>query len=173
MVSQHKLTSPRSLAASISACLVIVSSALVSGCASTYGNLASANGLGANEYRPAVLVPPDKQAAYEQTLAACRQASFNRQVTAAQKGQEGSLTSAVSGAAGGAKAGYEMSNIFKTAGLGGSTTKGFLGGAGIGALSGLAGAFSSGTSNTSDETRLTLLTCLRSQARTIGYTVLE
>jgi hypothetical protein len=143
------------------------------GCASTYGNLASANGLGAAEYRPAVLVPPDKRDIYEQILQQCRHASFNRQVTAAQKGQEGTLTGAVEGAAGGAAAGFQISSIFKDAGLGGSKTSGFLSGAGIGALTSLAGSFASGTSDTSDAVRLTLLTCLRSQAPKYGYTVLE
>lgn len=146
---------------------------LGTGCASTYGGMTSANNLGAAEYRPAVLVPPDRQAAYESVLGACRQAAFNRQVTAAHQAQQGTITSAVSGAADGAAAGFQVSSIFKSAGLDSSTTKGFVQGGAIGMLTGLAGSFASGTTSTSDETRSALLTCLRSQAQKVGYTVLE
>lgn len=153
--------------------VVAASAVLLQGCASTYGQLASSNGLGAAEYRPAVLVPPDRQAAYEQILQACRQASFNRQVTAAQKGQEQTLTSAVQGAADGASSGYQFSSVLKSAGYDSSTTRGFGVGAGIGLLGSLAGSFASGTGNTSDAVRATLLHCLRTQSAKVGYTVLE
>lgn len=146
---------------------------LGTGCASTYGGLTSANNLGAAEYRPAVLVPPEKQAAYESVLTACRQAAFNRQVTAANQAQQGTITGAVTGAADGATAGFQMSNIFKTAGLDSSSTRGFLQGGAIGLLGSLAGSFASGATDTSAETRNALLTCLRSQAPKLGYTMLE
>jgi len=147
--------------------------ALTTGCASTYGNLTSANNLGAAEYRPAVLVPPDKQAAYESILQACRQAAFNRQVTAAHQAQQGSMTGAIAGAADGAAAGFQINSMFKSAGLDSSTTKGFVQGGAIGLLGSLAGSFASGATETSDATRAALLTCLRSQSVKVGYTVLE
>lgn len=143
------------------------------GCASTYGGMTSANNLGAGEYRPAVLVPPERQAAYESMLSACRQAAFNRQVTAASKAQQDTVLGAVTGAADGATVGFQVGSIFKSAGLDASATRSTLAGGAMGMLGSIAGSFASGASQTSEETRLALLTCLRSRANQIGYTVLE
>lgn len=147
--------------------------ALSTGCASTYGGLTSANNLGAAEYRPAVLVPPERQAAYDGILAACRQAAFNRQVTSANKAQQDSLTGAVTGAAQGVGSGYQIGSMFKSAGLDASSTRSALAGGAFGLIGSLAGSFAEGTSDTSAQTRDALLTCLRSQATRVGYTVLE
>lgn len=143
------------------------------GCASTYGGMTSANNLGAAEYRPAVLVPPEKQAAYEAILAACRQAAFNRQVTAAQKAQQDTVTGAVSAGVDGASAGFRIGSTLKSAGFDASSTRSTLAGGAFGLIGSLAGSFASGTSATSEETRSALLVCLRSKAHEIGYTVLE
>jgi hypothetical protein len=147
--------------------------ATTTGCASTYGGMTSSNNLGAAEYRPAVLVPPDRQPAYDSILAACRQAAFNRQVTSASKAQQDTMTGAVTGVAQGASSGYQVSSIFKAAGLDASNTRSLLSGGALGLVGSLAGSFASGTSDTSAETRAALLTCLRSQAAKVGYTVLE
>ncbi|MCB1998177.1 MAG: hypothetical protein H6933_06575 [Burkholderiaceae bacterium] len=154
-------------------CAAVAAALSSVGCASTYGGLASSNNLGAGEYRPAVLVPPERQAAYEGVLSACRQAAFNRQVTAAHKAQQDTLTGAVKGAADGASSGFQVASIFKSAGLDTSSTRSTLAGGAFGVLGSLADSFASGTSSTSEETRAALLTCLRSQAGAVGYTVLE
>lgn len=154
-------------------CLAAVAALGTTGCASTYGNMTSANQLGASEYRPAVLVPPGREAAYDGILAACRQAAFNRQVTSAHRAQQDTVTGAVSGAAQGASSGYRIGSLFKSAGLDASSTRSTLAGGAFGIIGSLAGSFASGAADTSDETRAALLTCLRSQASAIGYTVLE
>lgn len=154
-----------------SAAIAVLAS--TTGCASTYGGMTSSNNLGAAEYRPAVLVPPERQAVYEGILSACRQAAFNRQVTSAHKAQQDTLLGAVTGAADGAASGFQVGSIFKSAGLDASSTRSALQGGAFGLLTSMAGSFASGASSTSDETRSALLTCLRSQAAKVGYTVLE
>ena len=154
-------------------CLAAAAALGTTGCASTYGNMTSANNLGAAEYRPAVLVQPGREAAYDSILAACRQAAFNRQVTSAHRAQQDTVTGAVTGAAQGVSSGYRLGSLLKSAGLDASSTRSSLAGGAFGILGSLAGSFASGAADTSDETRSALLACLRSQASTVGFTVLE
>jgi hypothetical protein len=139
-----------------------VSSALfTSGCASTYGNLASGSGLGAMEYMPAVVVKPGGEGMYQQILAQCRNAAANRQVTAAQTGQLNTIANVGGGALAGAAQGMQTGQMLKDAGLGTSVNRATGIGALAGSLGALAGSFSSGTKNTASETRQSLLFCLR------------
>lgn len=143
------------------------------GCASTYSNLVSGSNLGAQEYQPAVLVQPGKEEQYRQVLALCRNVAANRQVTAAQQGQLKTISGAVGGAVQGATGGLQIASFMKDSGFDTSLNRS----AGLGFLAGLAGSlassFSSGTQGTAENTRTTLLACLRSEAGNVGYRVLE
>lgn len=152
---------------------ITVGSLLATGCASTYGNLVSGSSLGAQEYRPAVYVPPGKEGHYEQILAICRQAAVNRQITAAQQAQLETITGSVQGAAQGAATGMELGALFK--GFDSDVSVNQTAGVGLaaGLLGGLAGSFAAGTEDTAAKTRQALLVCLRSQSDAVGYTVLE
>jgi hypothetical protein len=132
------------------------------GCASTYGNLTSGSNLGAQEYRPSVLVKPGKDEQYGQILGLCRNVAVNRQVTAAQEAQLKTITGVTKGATGGLSSGLQMANIFKQAGFdNASYKKGATIGAAAGAISALGNAFASGTEDTASETKKILLGCLR------------
>jgi hypothetical protein len=85
-------------------------------CASTCGGMTSVIKLGAAEYRPAALVPPDRQASYEGMLSACRQAGFNRQITSAHKARQDTLIGAVTGAADGAASSFQVDSTFSRPG---------------------------------------------------------
>ncbi len=154
------------------ACITL-GSLLTTGCASTYGNLVSGSNLGAQEYRPAVYVPPGKEGQYEQILSICRQAAINRQITAVQQAQLETITGSVQGAAQGAAAGMEIGAIFK--GFDSDVSINQTAGVGLaaGLIGGLADSFASGTEDTAAKTRQALLVCLRAQADAVGYTVLE
>jgi hypothetical protein len=133
----------------------------------------SGSQLGAAEYRPAVFVPPGKEAQYQQILGICRPAATNRQIKAAQQAQLKTITGTVQGTVDGAAFGLQFGNIFKQAGFDTSLNRS----AGIGAVAGLAGslagAFASGTESAADKTREALLFCLRSQANAVGYRVFD
>jgi hypothetical protein len=144
----------------------------VSGCASTYGNLVSGSGLGAQEYTPAVVVKPGGEGMYSQVLGQCRNAASARQVTAAQSGQLNTIANVGSGALSGAAQGMATGSTIKELGLGGSVNKATGIGAVAGSLGALAGSFGSGTKNTASETRLALLTCLRRMDPQSQYYVL-
>lgn len=146
---------------------------LFTGCASTYSNLVSGSQLGAAEYRPAVFVPPGKEAQYEQILGICRQAAVNRQITAAQQAQLRTITGSVRGTVDGAAFGMQFGNIFKQAGLDTSITRQAGIGAATGLITSLAGSFASGTESSAAKTRQALLLCLRSQESAVGYRVIE
>lgn len=152
---------------------VVMMASLFTGCASTYGNLVSGSQLGAQEYRPAVFVPPGKEGQYEQILGICRQAAVNRQITAAQQAQLKTITGVAGSTVQGASMGVQFGNIFKQAGFDTSLNRQ----AGIGAATGLAmgaiSAFTSGTESTAAKTRQALLYCLRSQESAVGYRVVE
>jgi uncharacterized protein YcfJ len=152
---------------------LLMTTGLFTGCASTYSNLVSGSQLGANEYRPAVFVPPGKEGQYEQILGICRQAAVNRQITAAQQAQLKTITGSVKGAVDGAAFGAQFGSIFKQAGFDTSINRS----AGIGLATGLAtslaGAFASGTESSASKTRQALLFCLRSQQDAVGYRVIE
>jgi hypothetical protein len=155
-------------------CFLLGVVALLPGCASTYGNLVSGSKLGAQEYMPAVLVKPGKDADYQQVLGICRSAAVNRQVTSAQEAQLKTITGVAGGALTGASKGWEIGALFKDAGLGNSINKSIGAGLGAGLIGSIGSAFSSGTTSSADATKAVLLTCLR-QADPISalYTVLE
>lgn len=135
---------------------------VLTGCASTYGNLVSGSNLGAMEYQPAVLKQPGMEGNYNEILQVCRQVAVNRQVTAAQEAQLKTLTGTGSGALRGSAMGLQMGSIFKQAGFNTSTTKQLGIGAVAGALGGLADSFASGANDGASETKRILLACLRS-----------
>lgn len=150
---------------------------LMSGCASTYGNLTSGSKLGAQEYQPAVYVKnPSYQQQYAQILSVCRQAAVNGQITASQRAQLDTITGGFSGAVEGAAMGAQLGALFKGSDLagGGAIEKGLGIGLVGGLASSLAGSFSSGVSNTADKTRMVLLNCLKAADREEKfYVVLE
>ena len=139
--------------------------AALSSCGSAYSGLANTSGLGAGQYRPAVVVETGNEAKYEQVLGICRNVAANRQATAAQKAQLESITGVVAGAGSGAAAGLQFGSMLDDAGFDTSAGKGALVGAAAGALSGIATAFASGAENTADETRRILLNCLRQTSK--------
>ena len=63
-------------------CAGLILLAQVSGCASTYSNLVSGSSLGAQEYRPSVLVKDGNHSRYEEILKICRDVAVNKQITA-------------------------------------------------------------------------------------------
>lgn len=142
--------------------LTLAGAAMLSGCASTYGNLVSGSALGAQEYQPAVYVIPGNDGVYQQVLGICRNAAVNRQITTAQEAQLKTLTGAVSGAAQGGSMGWQMGSTFKQAGFGTSINKSIGAGIGAGLLASLGSSFSSGANDSAAEIRETLLRCLRS-----------
>lgn len=159
---------------SIVALVLLVTYVGILGCASTYSDLVSGSNLGAQEYRPAVLVPPDKQAQYEQVLSVCRQVAVNRQVTAAQEAQLRTITGAVEGTAQGMAFGMQMGNVFKQAGVDSASINRSAGvGAVAGLISSVGSSFASGAEGGAEETKRILLGCLRTQERAVGYQVLE
>lgn len=131
------------------------------GCASTYGNLTSGSGLGAQEYTPAVVVNQGMEGKYSQILAICRSAAVNRQITAAQEGQLKTITGAVAGAGTGAATGLELGFMLKQVGLGTGVNRSMGIGMAGGLISSLATSFASGTNNDASETKRTLLQCLK------------
>lgn len=137
----------------------------LSGCGSAYSGVVGSSGLGAAEYLPAVYVPPEHQAVYEQVLPICRQAANNRQMTAAQESQLRTLTGAVEGTVGGAATGLEFANIFSafegSPDISVDRGESALIGAGIGLATSLASAFASGAEDTAAETKAALLRCLQ------------
>ena len=139
--------------------------AALSGCGSAYSGLSNTSGLGAGQYRPAVVVEPGNEARYEQVLAICRNVAANRQATAAQRAQLESITGVVAGAGSGAAAGLQFGSMLDNAGFDTSAGEGALVGAAAGALSGIATAFASGAESTADETRRILLNCLRQTSK--------
>jgi hypothetical protein len=141
--------------------LVICSGVVLTGCASTYGNLVSGSQLGAAEYKPSVLVNQGMDSRYQEVLGICRNVATNRQITAAQEAQLKTITGVGSGALSGAATGMQFGSILKQAGFGGGVNRSTGIGLVTGALSGLAGAFKSGTENGASETKLILLNCLR------------
>lgn len=145
----------------------------LSGCASTYGNMVSGSKLGADSYQPAVYVPAEDQAKYQQILAVCRNVAVNRQITAAQEAQLHTITGTTTSVASGAAAGMQFGAVLK--GVGGNTSVGQDAaiGAAAGLISGLASAFSAGTQHDAAETKRILLNCLRSEQNVVGYKVLE
>ena len=146
------------------ACFVLAG--FVSGCGSAYSGLSNVSGVGAGQYRPAVVVEPGHEGRYEQVLAVCRGVAANRQATAAQKAQLESLTGAVAGAAEGAAAGAQFAGMLDSIGLESANVgQGALVGAAAGLVSGLASSFASGANETADETRRILLNCLRVTSR--------
>lgn len=153
--------------------VLLASTTLFTGCASTYSNLVSGSQLGAAEYRPAVFVPPGKEGQYEQILGICRQAAVNRQITAAQQAQLRTVTGSVRGTVDGAAFGMQFGSIFKQAGFDTSVTRQAGIGAAAGLLTSLAGSFASGTESSASKTRQALLFCLRSQESAVGYRVIE
>jgi hypothetical protein len=141
--------------------IAISSIAVLSGCASTYGNLVSGSQLGAAEYKPSVLVNQGMDGRYQEVLGICRTVATNRQITAAQEAQLKTITGVGSGALSGAATGMQIGSIFKQAGFGGGVNRSTGIGLVTGALSGLAGAFKSGTESGASETKLILLNCLK------------
>ena len=135
--------------------------AALSGCGSAYSGLSDTSGLGADQYRPAVVVETGNEAKYEQVLGICRNVAANRQATAAQQAQLESITGVVASAGSGAAAGLQIGSILGDAGYDTSAGESALIGAAAGVLSGIATAFASGAESTADETRRILLNCLR------------
>jgi hypothetical protein len=145
--------------------IVVAWAAVLTGCGSAYSGLTNQSGLGAAQYRPAVVVEPGNEAKYEQVLSICRSAAANRQATAAQKAQLESITGVVAGAGTGAAGGLEFGSLLGTAGFDTNALEGAAIGAAAGAISGLASAFASGAEDTADETRRILLNCLRQTSK--------
>lgn len=147
----------------------------LSGCASTYSNLVSGSGLGAAEYRPAVLVNTGMQGKYEEILGICRQVAVNRQITAAQEAQLKTITGVTQGAASGASFGLQMGSMMKQIGApDASLNKSMAVGAVAGMLSSAGQAFASGTENNAAQTKQILLACLRNaDPKRDFYKVLE
>ena len=130
-------------------------------CASTYSNLVSGNNLGAQEYKPAVFVPPENQAKYDSVLPICRQVAVNRQITSAQEAQLKTITGVTEGAGEGLSFGLmfggQMKNLgFDKVSVGDSA----LIGAAAGFIGSLASAFASGTEDAAAETKEVLLNCI-------------
>ena len=139
--------------------------ALLSGCGSAYSGLTDTSGLGAGEYRPAVVVEPGNEGRYEKVLPICRKVAANRQATAAQKAQLETITGTVESTATGAAAGLQVGNILRSGGFKTSELRSAGIGAAAGALAGLASSFASGAKDTAYETRRILLNCLRETSR--------
>ena len=142
---------------------------IMSGCGSAYSGAVGSSGLGADAYRPAVLVEPGNEPTYEKVLQICRQAANNRQMTAAQESQLKTLTGAVEGTVAGAAAGLEFGQIFSV--FEGSDVidvdkgESTLIGAGVGLATSLASSFASGAETTAAETKKVLLRCLTVASR--------
>ena len=145
--------------------IVVAWTAVLTGCGSAYSGLTNQSGLGAAQYRPAVVVEAGNEAKYEQVLQICRGVAQNRQATAAQKAQLESITGVVAGAGTGAAGGLEFGSLLSTAGFDTNALEGAAIGAAAGAISGLASAFASGAEDTADETRRILLNCLRQTSK--------
>ena len=145
--------------------IVVAWTAVLTGCGSAYSGLTNQSGLGAAQYRPAVVVEAGNEAKYEQVLQICRGVAQNRQATAAQKAQLESITGVVAGAGTGAAGGLEFGSLLNTAGFDTNALEGAAIGAAAGAISGLASAFASGAEDTADETRRILLNCLRQTSK--------
>ena len=145
--------------------ITLVMAGVMLGCGSAYSGLTKVSGLGADQYRPAVVVEPGNEQRYQKVLGICRQVAMKRQATAAQKAQLETLTGTVQGAAKGATTGAQIGLIMDAAGLNAGVGKGALVGAAAGIVSGLAGAFAKGANQTADETRRILLNCLRTTSR--------
>ena len=135
---------------------------LLTGCGSAYDSAISKSGLGAGQYRPAVVVTPGNEARYEQVLGICRNAAQNRQMTASQEAQLKTITGTAQSTVAGAAAGTEFRQIFRSAGF---KSVGIGEAAGIGAatglLTGLVGSMASGAESTAAATKGALLKCLR------------
>ena len=143
----------------------LAAAAVLSGCGSAYSGLADSSGLGAGQYRPAVVVEPGNEGRYEQVLGVCRSVAVNRQATAAQKAQLETLTGVVEGVGTGAASGLEFGNLLGDAGFDTNALEGAAVGAAAGAIASLASAFASGAEDTVDETRRILLNCLRTTSK--------
>ena len=153
----HRIDSQRAFRAS----LIIALFAAQTGCASTYGNLVSGSELGAQEYRPAVFVPPENQAKYDSVLPICRQAATNRQITAAQEAQLKTITGVTEGAGEGLAFGVQFAGQMRSFGfddvdVGDSAMYGAV----AGLLGSLASSFASGAEDSAAATRRALLVCL-------------
>ena len=138
---------------------------VLSGCGTAYSDLASSSGLGSSQYRPAVVVEPGNETRYERRLAMCRQVAANRQATAAQKAQLGTVARVVEGAGVGAAAGAAYGGLLDSGGFDTGVGEGAAIGAAAGAVGGLASAFAGGANATADETRRILLNCLRETSK--------
>ena len=134
---------------------------LAQGCGAAYSTVTEKSQLGAGQYEPAVYVPPENKAKYDQVLVICRQAAANRQVTAAQEAQLRTITGTTVSAVEGAAQGAVIGQLFDNAGLGGGAGQGALIGGVAGVATGLASAFASGAEKTASETKRILLNCLK------------
>ncbi len=131
------------------------------GCASNYSGLVSGSELGAQEYRPAVYVPPENQVKYNTVLPICRQAAVNRQITASQEAQLKTITGVTEGAAEGLSFGLQFAGQMKSFGINDvDVGDSALYGAAAGIIGSLASSFSSGTEDAAYETKQALLACI-------------
>ena len=148
---------------------------LAQGCGAAYSTVTEKSQLGAAQYEPAVYVPPENKAKYDQVLVICRQAASKRQVTAAQEAQLRTITGTTVSAVEGAAQGAVLGQIFDNAGLGGGAGQGALVGGLAGIAAGLASSFASGAEKTAAETKRILLNCLETVSAKGGglWNVLE
>lgn len=148
---------------------------LAQGCGAAYSTVTEKSQLGAGQYEPAVYVPPENKAKYDQVLLICRQAAANRQVTAAQEAQLRTITGTTVAVAEGAAQGAVIGQLFDNAGLGGGAGQGALIGGVAGIVTGMARSFGAGAEKTAAETKRILLNCLKTVADRGGglWNVLE
>ena len=146
--------------------IVVAWAAVLTGCGSAYSGLTNQSGLGAAQYRPAVVVEAGNEAKYEQVLQICRSGGCRIvKRLPPRRPQLESITGVVAGAGTGAAGGLEFGSLLNTAGFDTNALEGAAIGAAAGAISGLASAFASGAETTADETRRILLNCLRQTSR--------
>lgn len=137
-----------------------------SGCASNYSNLVSGSNLGAQEYQPAVYVPQENQAKYNQVLPICRQAAVNRQITASQEAQLKTITGVTEGTAEGLAFGLTLGGQMQSLGFNNvDVGEAAAYGAAAGFIGSLASSFASGTETAAAETKYALLRCLEATSQ--------